>query len=364
MMSAEQFTIETPVPGVQQNIFGYLVDGQTVNLYTLRNRKGMLVKVTDFGGIITGLHVPDRHGVLADVTLGFADLLPYKGESAFFGALIGRYGNRIAQGKFELDGKPYQLDCNDGVNHLHGGLAGFHKAKWNATPFQKPDSLGLSLRYFSIDGEQGYPGNLDVTVTYELDDDNQLHVSYLATTDQATPINLTQHAYFNLAGQGSVLNHEVMINADRYTPVNAGLIPTGVMAPVAGTAFDFRQAKPVSAHIADDDQQLRFGRGYDHNFVLNQPSAKEISLAVRIHEPVSGRVLELWTDEPGLQFYSGNFLDGSLAGKGQVYEKYSGFCIEPQHFPDSPNQPNFPSTVLRPGEEYRSSSIYRFSVQT
>ncbi|MES2037378.1 MAG: aldose epimerase family protein, partial [Pseudomonadota bacterium] len=310
-MSAEQFALEIPAPDVQQKIFGYLADGQVINLYTLRNRKGMLVKVTDFGGIITELHVADRHGVLADVTLGFDDLQPYTGESAFFGALIGRYGNRIAHGKFELDGKPYQLDCNDGANHLHGGRAGFYKVKWDATPFQKPDSLGLSLRYLSIDGEQGYPGNLGVTVTYELDDDNQLHVSYLATTDQATPINLTQHAYFNLAVQGSVLNHEVMINADRYTPVDADLVPTGVVATVAGTAFDFRQAKPVAAHIADDDQQLRFGRGYDHNFVLNQPSAKEISLAVHIHEPVSGRVLELWTDEPGLQFYSGNFLDGS-----------------------------------------------------
>ncbi|MFZ6755798.1 aldose epimerase family protein [Undibacterium sp. Ji50W] len=362
-MSAEQFTNEIQDLSLQQSVFGHLDDGQVIHLYTLRNRQGMLVKVTDFGAIITELHAPDRHGVLADVTLGFADLQPYTGESSFFGALIGRYGNRIAQGRFALDGKLYQLDRNNGDNHLHGGSGGFYKVKWDVTPFQKRNSVGLSLRYFSEDGEQGYPGNLHVTVTYELDDDNQFHIRYHAATDQATPVNLTQHAYFNLAGRGAILGHEVMINADAYTPVDAGLIPTGVLAPVAGTAFDFRRATAIGARIADDDPQLAYGQGYDHNFVLNKAAAKEVSLAVRVHEPVSGRVLELWTDEPGLQFYSGNFLDGSLSGKGQTYALHGGFCIEPQHFPDSPNQPAFPSTILRPGEEYRSNSIYRFSAQ-
>ncbi|MBC3917473.1 galactose mutarotase [Undibacterium sp. CY18W] len=367
-MSAEQFTNETQKevqePSLQQSVFGHLDDGQVINLYTLRNRQGMLVKVTDFGGIITELHVPDRDGVLADVTLGFADLQPYLGESSFFGALIGRYGNRIAQGRFVLDGKMYQLDRNNGANHLHGGSGGFYRVKWDATPFQTRHSVGLGLRYFSEDGEQGYPGNLHVTVTYELDDDNQFHIRYHAVTDQATPVNLTHHAYFNLAGQGSILGHEVMINADAYTPVDAGLIPTGAPVPVAGTAFDFRRATAIGARIGHDDPQLAHGQGYDHNFVLNKTAVKETSLGVRVHEPVSGRVLELWTDEPGVQFYSGNFLDGSLAGKGQTYALHSGFCIEPQHFPDSPNQPQFPSTVLRPGEEYRSNSIYRFSIQT
>jgi aldose 1-epimerase len=343
---------------VAQAPFGQMPDGVPVGLYTLTNANGMVAKICDYGGIITELHAPDRNGVLADVVLGFDALDPYFGEHPYFGALIGRYANRIAGGRFQLDGQSWQLDVNDGAHHLHGGRMGFHKVKWNA--LADPD--GLTLTYRSADGEMGYPGNLDVTVRYELSDDNELVMRCQAVTDRATPVSLTQHSYFNLAGQGSILAHELMIRADTFTPVDSTLIPTGALDPVAGTPFDFRSPRPIGERIGDPDPQLRHGSGYDHNFVLDKLPGR-MALAARAHDPVSGRILELFTEEPGVQFYSGNFLDGSLAGKGRVYQHRSGFCLEPQHFPDSPNHPAFPNTILRPGEQYTTESRFKFSVQ-
>ncbi|MDL2356722.1 MAG: galactose mutarotase [Pseudomonadota bacterium] len=333
-------------------------DGAPVSLFTLTNTHGMTAKIIDFGAIITELHVAGRDGTTADVVLGFDTLAPNLADNPFFGALVGRYGNRIAGGRFELDGTSHQLDINAGAHHLHGGARGFYKVKWTA----QPDADGLTLHYRSVDGEQGYPGNLDVTVRYELTDDNELVMLCSAVTDRATPVNLTQHSYFNLAGAGDILAHELMIRADTFTPVDAGLIPTGALAPVAGTPFDFRSARPIGERIGVPDQQLRNGAGYDHNFVLDKLPSR-MGLAARVREPHSGRVLELYTEEPGVQFYSGNFLDGSLAGKGRSNAYRSGFCLEPQHFPDSPNQPTFPTTILRPGERYMTESRFRFSVE-
>jgi aldose 1-epimerase len=347
---------------ITESPFGHLPDGRAAKLYTLTNRNGLIIKITDFGGAITEIHAPDRHGHLADIVLGYADVAPYVDQSPYFGALIGRYGNRIGRGRFSLDGQEYQLVINNGVNHLHGG-EGFDKRLWQGEPFEQGDSVGLKLTLRSPDGDQGYPGNLDVTVVYELNNDNELVVAYDAITDKPTPVNLTQHSYFNLAGQGSILGHALTIHADAYTPVDEGLIPTGALVPVAGTPFDFREAHTIGERIEADDEQLRFGKGYDHNFVLNKPADGASTLAVRVVEPNSGRVLELYTEEPGVQFYSGNFLDGSLTGKGVNYGFRSGFCIEPQHFPDSPNQRNFPNTILRPGEEYATVSKFKFTVE-
>ncbi len=348
---------------ITQAPFGTLPDGRPATLFTLTNRRGLIVKITDFGGIITELHVPDRHGVLADIVLGFDDVAPYAGDSPYFGALIGRYGNRLRDGRFELDGQTCQLQVNDGRNHLHGGALGFHKVLWRAIPFHEGQSVGLTMIYRSVDGEQGYPGNLDVTVVYELNGDNELVVAYDAVTDKATPVNLTQHSYFNLAGGGDILGHQLTLHASAITPVDASLIPTGELAPVAGTPFDFRTPRAIGARIDDDDAQLRHGGGYDHNLVLDKPVPGAMSLAARVVEPVSGRVLELFTEEPGIQFYSGNFLDGTLSGKGTVYGYRSGICLEPQHFPDSPNQPQFPDTILRPGDAYATVSRYIFSAE-
>jgi aldose 1-epimerase len=338
--------------------FGQMPDGAPVSLFTLTNANGMVAKITDYGGIVTELHAPDRNGVLADVVLGFDTLEPYFGEHPYFGSLIGRYGNRIARGRFELDGQTFQLDVNDGPNHLHGGRNGFHKVKW--TP--RPDRDGLTLVYRSVDGEMGYPGNLDVTVRYELTDDNELVMRCQAVSDRATPVNLTQHSYFNLAGDGDILGHELMIRAGTITPVDSTLIPTGALAPVAGTPFDFGSPRRIGERIGQPDEQLRHGSGYDHNYVLDKLPGR-MALAARVHDPVSGRILELFTEEPGVQFYSGNFLDGSLAGKGRVYQHRTGFCLEPQHFPDSPNHPTFPNTILRPGEQYSTESRFKFSAQ-
>ena len=357
--------------------FGQMPDGAVVHQFTLINANGMVAKIIDFGAIVTELHVPDRDGVLADVVLGFTTLEPYLADHPYFGALIGRYGNRIAGARFELDGDTFELDANDGANSLHGGMAGFHKVKWHA----QPDQQGLTLHYTSVDGEMGFPGTLEVTVCYELTDDNELVMRCSAVTDRATPVNLTQHSYFNLAGGGDILAHELMIRADMFTPVDSALIPTGALAPVAGTPFDFRSATPIGERINDGDnhsgdnqsgdgeepdegkQQLRHGAGYDHNFVLDKLPAR-MGLAARVRDPASGRVLELFTEEPGVQFYSGNFLDGSLAGKGRRYLHRSGFCLEPQHFPNSPNQPDFPDTILRPGELYLTESRFKFSVES
>jgi aldose 1-epimerase len=347
--------------GITQAPFGTLPDGRQVNQYTLTNHNGMLVRILDFGGIITEIHVPDRDGRLADVALGFDRLEPYLGESPYFGALIGRYGNRIAKGRFTLDGKTYELATNNDANHLHGGNQGFDKVLWSAAV----EDAGLVLRYRSPDGEEGYPGSLDATVTYSLSDDNAIVVRFHAVTDQPTPVNLTQHSYFNLcgAGQDDILGHELTIAADRYIPIDAGSIPLGPLAPVEGTPFDFRQPHPIGERIGQPDEQLRNGSGYDHCFVLEGDAGKgALARAVHVREPRSGRVLELLTQEPGVQFYSGNFLDGSLHGKGHAYALRSGFAIEPQHFPDSPNQPSYPNTILRPGEVYQTESRFRFSV--
>ncbi|MDB5754462.1 MAG: galactose-epimerase [Massilia sp.] len=343
---------------VTQAPFGRMADGAEISLFTLTNAHGMVAKITDYGGIITHLCAPDRDGVLADVVLGFDKLDPYLADNPYFGALIGRYGNRIAGARFELDSETFQLDANEGANHLSGGRRGFHTVKWTA----HTDADGLTLSYRSVDGEQGYPGNLDVTVRYDLTDDNELVMRCQAVTDHATPINLTQHSYFNLAGGGDILAHELMIRADTFTPIDSALIPTGALAPVAGTPFDFRSPHPIGERIGQPDTQLRHGSGYDHNFVLDKLPGR-MGLAARVHDPVSGRILELFTEEPGVQFYSGNYLDGSLAGKGRAFEHRAGFCLEPQHFPDSPNQATFPSTILRPGEQYTTESRFRFSVE-
>lgn len=346
---------------ITESPFGTLPDGREATLYTLTNANGMIAKISNLGGVITELHVPDRDGVLADVCHGFDNVTPYMGDSHYFGALIGRYGNRIANGRFTLDGVEYQLDVNNGVNHLHGGADGFHRRLWAAETFNTPKSAGLILTYASPDGEQGYPGNAEVTVIYELRNDNELRIAFHAIADKATPMNLTNHAYFNLAGQGDILGHELRIFGDAYTPVDSGLIPAGAPLPVEGTPFDFRTPHTIGERIDQKDEQLGYGSGYDHNFVLTKEQGA-LAVAARVVEPISGRVLEVLTQEPGIQFYSGNFLHDGVSGKGRIYCYRSGFCLEPQHFPDSPNRPDFPSTLLRPNEEYSTVMAYRFSV--
>jgi aldose 1-epimerase len=350
--------------GIEKRPFGQAPDGAAVDLYTLTNAKGMEAAITNFGGIVVSLKVPDRKGALGDVTLGFKTLEPYFDKSPFFGALIGRYGNRIAKGKFTLDGKTYSLPVNNGPNSLHGGLKGFHKIVWQARPLTTPDGPALELKYLAKDGEEGYPGNLSVTVTYTLSNSNELRMDYLATTDKDTVVNLTNHAYFNLDGEGAgdILGHQLVINASRFTPVDAGLIPLGELRPVAGTPFDFTKPHTIGERIGVADEQLKLGGGYDHNFVLDG-TAGTMRVAAKAWSPKTGRLLEVLTVEPGLQFYSGNFLDGTLVGKsGAAYKFRSGFCLETQHYPDSPNQPSFPSTVLKPGQQYKTTTIYRFSV--
>ena len=330
-------------------------------MFTLTNANGVELKAIGYGGIITSLKVPDRTGKLDDVVLGFERLDDYLKDHPFFGAIIGRYGNRIAKGQFRLDGQAYKLATNNGPNHLHGGTKGFDKVPWKVEPV---GNNALTFSRVSADGEEGYPGNLRVQVTYTLTDKNELQVDYLATTDKATPVNLTQHSYFNLAGQasGDILGHQLMLNADRYTPVDETLIPTGKLAPVAGTPFDFTKPAAIGARINTADPQLKHGGGYDHNWVLNR-KGQGLQLAARVLEPKTGRTMEISTTEPGIQFYSGNFLDGTLTGKGgAVYKHRTGFCLETQHFPDSPNQPSFPSTILKPGQEYRSRTVFTFGV--
>ena len=352
-----------PSPSVGRQPFGTMPDGRPVEKFRLTNAAGVTVEAISYGGIITSVTVPDRSGRMADVVLGFDTLEPYFKNDPFFGAIIGRYGNRIGKGTFTLDGQTYTLAKNNGPNHLHGGAQGFDKVLWNAEPVAGQNAIAFTRT--SPDGEEGYPGALTVRVTYTLTDRNELIVEYHATTDKATPVNLTQHSYFNLAGHasGDILRHELMLNADRYTPVDATLIPTGELAPVEGTPFDFRKPTPIGARIDDAHPQIKHGPGYDHNWVLNG-TAGQMRLAARVVEPASGRTLEVATTEPGIQFYSGNFLDGSLTGKGGVkYARRTGFCLETQHFPDSPNQPAFPSTILRPGQEYRTRTVFTFGVQ-
>lgn len=344
--------------------FGDLPDGTGITLYTLTNSQGLEVKIMNYGGVITSLKAPDRNGNFENIVLGFDSLTPYVEEPVpYFGALIGRFGNRIAGAKFSIDGETYPLEANDGTNHLHGGFEGFDKKVWTATPFIADSMVGLKLFLESADGDQGYPGNLKVYVIYTLTNDNELVVDFRATTDKATPVNLTQHTYFNLAGEGTVLNHLMMINASKFTPVEERLIPTGELRPVANTPFDFREPTPIGARINQENQQLVYGHGYDHNFVLDKDAPGAFELAARVVEPDSGRVLEVRTEEPGIQFYSGNFLDGTLKGQGRTYDHRTGFCLEPQHFPNAPNQPNFASTILRPGEEYSSRMSFTFLTQ-
>ncbi|QHT72119.1 galactose mutarotase [Rhodocytophaga rosea] len=345
---------------LQKVSFGKLSDGREVQLYTLTNKNGMTVKITNYGAIVTSIVTPDKTGKMGDVVLGFDSLKPYTGEHPYFGAVVGRYGNRIAKGKFTLDGKTYTLATNNGENHLHGGIMGFGKVLWDAQEAGTADEPGVKLTYVSKDGEEGYPGTLTSTVTYTLTNDNELKIAYTAQTDKATPLNLTNHSYFNLAaGQAQdALNHVVTLNADRYTVIDKGFIPTGELRPVKGTPMDFTQPHPIGERIAQVEG------GYDHNYVLNKPSEKEMSLAATVYEPGSGRYMEVFTTQPGVQFYSGNFLDGKLTGKnGAVYKKHYGFCLETQHFPDSPNQSKFPSSILKPGETYNEATTYKFSVK-
>lgn len=354
-------------------------EGKPIEEYTLTNSHGVELKAITYGGIIRSLKVPDRAGKIADVVLGFDTPQGYLNDPPppYFGAIIGRYGNRIAKGRFTLDGHTYTLATNNGPNSLHGGNRGFDKVLWHAEPRQGGDGASVVFTRTSPDGEEGYPGNLQVRVTYTLTDRNELVVEYHATTDKATPVNLTQHSYFNLAGEGSgdILGDQLMINADEYTPVDDTLIPTGELAPVEGTPFDFRQPAAIGARIDADDPQIKKGPGYDHNWVLNRGERREargagaagtaeLALAARLTDPKSGRSMEIRTTEPGLQFYSGNFLDGTIKGKdGHVYGRRTGLCLETQHFPDSPNHPNFPSTILRPGQSYDSKTVFTFSAR-
>ena len=345
--------------------FGQTPDGQKVDKYVLKNSKGMTAEIMNYGAIVLSLTAPDRQGKMQDVVLGYETLAEYIKATPYFGAIVGRYGNRIALGKFKLDGKEYTLATNNDKNHLHGGLKGFDKVVWTARPVKTKDAVGVILEYLSKDGEEGYPGNLKNKVTYWLTNRNELVVEYESTTDKATPVNLTHHGYFNLAGQGNgtILDHELMLNADRFTPVDAGLIPTGELRPVKGTPMDFTGPVKIGARIEQKDEQLVFGKGYDHNWVLNNEDGS-LALAATVYEPKSGRLMQVLTTEPGIQFYCGNFLDGSNVGKGgKVYKHRYGFCLETQHFPDSPNKPMFPSTILRPDEMYRTMTIYRFSAR-
>jgi len=350
---------------IEKHAFGKTGDGTPIELYTLTNANGLEAKITNYGGIVVSLLVPDRDGKPGDVVLGYETLEEYIENNPYFGTLVGRYGNRIARGKFTLEGIEYTLAQNDGENHLHGGLKGFDKVVWKADAVRSKNSVGLKLTYLSKDGEEGYPGNLSVTVVYTLTNDNELKIEYTAVTDKVTIVNLTHHGYFNLAGAGlgDILGHELMIKADRFTPVDKGLIPTGELRGVKGTPMDFTRAVAIGARIDQAAEQLVLGGGYDHNWVLNNGDGS-LALAAKVYEPTTGRVMEVYTTEPGIQFYSGNFLDGSITGKGgKVYEYRYGFCLETQHFPDSPNKPDFPSTVLKPGETYTTTTIYTFSVK-
>jgi len=342
---------------VHKQPFGQTPDGTPVEVYILINDNGLEARVMTYGATLVSLKVPDRAGKPGDIVLGYEALDGYIKNSPYFGSIVGRYGNRIARGSFSLDGLTYKLAVNNGENHLHGGIKGFDKVVWEAAPLPESGAAGVKLSYLSRDGEEGYPGNLAVTVVYTLTNENELKISYEAATDKATPVNLTHHSYFNLAGTGDVLGHELTINAGSYTPVDAGLIPTGEVRPVKDSPFDFTTPHAIGERITQVEG------GYDHNFVLGGGGGK-LDLAARVFEPKSGRVMEIHTTEPGLQFYSGNFLDGTITGKGgKVYSKHAGFCLETQHFPDSPNRPNFPSTVLRPGAVYQSLTIHRFSAR-
>ena len=348
---------------IRSKVFGKLADGSEVRVFTLTNSAGAEARIINYGGIVLSLKVPDRAGRLGDVVLGFESLRDYLAKSPYFGCLVGRYGNRISGSSFVLNGKTYVLADNDKGNSLHGGLKGFDKVVWAATTKMTASGPALGLNYVSRDGEEGYPGTLSVTAVYTLTEDNALMLDFTAVTDQDTVVNLTHHSYFNLACQGDVLDHVVTINADKFTPVSELKVPTGEIRSVTGTPFDFRKPERIGARINSDDQQIRMGGGYDHNWILNKREG-ELAVVATVWEPVSGRVMEVLTTEPATQFYTGNFLDGTLIGKGGVgYPMRGGLCFEPQHYPDSPNQPSFPSTVLKPGQVYTNTIGYRFSVR-
>jgi len=354
---------EYPMEGrsVTREPFGITAAGDTVERITLTNAGGSELSAITHGATITNLLVPDRAGILGDVVLGFDSLGAYVDSSPYFGAVAGRVANRIAKGRFTLDGHTYELAVNNGPNHLHGGLRGFDKVNWRAETFQNDSAVGVTFKYRSPNGEEGYPGNLDVAVTYTLGDDDRVTIEYEATTDKATPVNLTQHSYFNLAETGDVLAHELTLVADRITPIDPTLIPTGAFMEVAGTPFDFRRPHAIGSRIGADDEQLRIAGGYDHNYVITRGDTG-LALAARLHDPLTGRTLEVLTTEPGVQFYTGNFLDGTIMGKhGHVYSRRTGVCLETQHFPDSPNQRAFPSTILRPGKTLRSMTVWKFT---
>jgi aldose 1-epimerase len=367
LMTTLAHTSATLGPGSKvKKPWGKTPDGQAVDLYVLTNRSGIEAAITTFGGAVVSLKVPDRNGKLGDVVLGYDSVEGYVNDKPHLGALIGRYGNRIAQAQFSLDGKTYTLAKNNGENSLHGGLKGFDKVVWAAKEIPAKDGQSLELSYLSKDGEEGFPGNLKVTVTYTLMDANALRIDYCATTDKKTVVNLTNHSYFNLSGPGSgdILSTVLMIEADKFTPVNASMIPTGELLDVTGTPLDFRKPTAIGARIGQDDEQLKLGNGYDHNFVLRRaPGEKGETLAARALDPASGRVLEVWTTEPGVQLYTANYLDGVKGKGGVVYTRRTAFCLETQHFPDSPNQPQFPSTVLNPGAVYHTVTTYKFSVE-
>ena len=350
-------------PSITSKPFGMTTDGKEVMLYTLKNTKGATATVSNYGGTVVSLTMPDRNGQFGDVVLGFKKLADYEKKSPYFGCLVGRYGNRIAKGTFTLDGKAYHLAINNPPNSLHGGLRGFDKVIWGATPMETKEGPALKLTYTSRDGEEGYPGTLSVTATYTLTDRNELRVVFTATTDQKTVVNLTHHSYFNLAGEGNgdILGHVVTLKANRFTPVDKNLIPNGKLESVKGTPFDFRKPTAIGERISQPDQQLQFGGGYDHNWIADKLPG-HLGVVAKVEEPKSGRVMEVLSTEPGVQFYTGNFLDGTLVGKsGKPYAFRNGFCLEPQHYPDSPNHPEFPSVVLKPGQTYKNTIIYRFS---
>jgi aldose 1-epimerase len=346
---------------MQKQLFGKTEDGQQADLYTLTNKNGVEAQITNYGGTVVSLKVPDRNGKLDDVVLGYDNLEGYAAGKAYIGSTVGRYANRIAHAAFTLDGVTYALAKNDGDNHLHGG---FNKRLWTAKDVSGPAGQALELTYLSKDGEESFPGNLSVKVVYALTDKNELKIDYTATTDKDTVLNLTNHAYFNLAGQGNgdILQQQLMITADRFTPVDATSIPTGEIRSVKGTPFDFTTATAIGARIDQEDQQLKLGHGYDHNWVLSS-EPRALSLAAQAYDPHSGRMLEVLTTEPGIQFYTGNFLDGIQGRNGKVYNRRYAFCLETQHFPDSPNHPNFPSTVLKPGQRFQSTTVYKFSTK-
>jgi aldose 1-epimerase len=346
-------------------MYGTLSDGQTVEEYTLTNINQMEVKIITYGGILTSIRVPDRNGNMVNIALGFNNLTQYETQNPFFGAITGRYANRIAGGKFTLNDKTYNLEINDGSNSLHGGAKGFDKQVWSAKEIIQDGQSGLELSYLSADGEENYPGNLDVTITYLLTDNNEIRIDYTATTDAPTVVNLTNHSYFNLKGEGegTIYDHIIMLNADGYTPTDVNLIPIGNIQPVDATPFDLRIPKVIGVGERSSHEQILTAKGYDHNFVLNRDSIAdgELGLAARVYEPTFGRIMEVYTTEPGIQFYAGNFIDSTLVGtSGRLYRQSDGLALETQHFPDSPNQPQFPSTVLNPDETYRSTTVYKF----